>query len=409
MSLEFGRTKASVMLDLVRGVAALLVCVGHWRNIFFLDFGQLKLHRLATAGFYFLSSLEHEAVIVFFVLSGYLISGSVLRAVRREEWSWRQYATHRLVRLWIVLLPGLALCALWDGVGLRSGLAPLLYHGASGNHLVYDVSELRGWRVLLGNVAFLQGIRVPTFGSDGPLWSLANEFSYYVLFPLGLLAMMPKYRVWLRVGLAAAFLLVAWFVGMPVLLYFPVWLAGVVLGLLRVRELQSWVRWVCMGVYLVFVAAMTKLGVAIGRPTTATMYVADYAVMAATVAMLWVLLSAREPSGGEIWERISRGLARFSFTLYVSHLPALVLLRALTGGDVRWMPDGRHMVAAIGALVVVLGYCWGVAWMTEFRTGLVRGWVERKLRVDRQGRDRGKRRVERVPAPVGSRNRLDGV
>lgn len=395
MSFPFGRTKASVLLDVVRGVAALLVCLGHWRNIFFVDYGEVKLHRLVAAGFYLVSSLGHEAVMVFFVLSGYLISGSVLRAVQKGTWSWRRYATHRMVRLWMVLLPGLALCALWDGIGLRSGLAPLLYHGASGNHLVYDVSELRGWRVLLGNAAFLQEIRVPAFGSDGPLWSLANEFWYYVLFPLGLFAAMPRYRGWVRVALGAGFLVVAWFVGTPALLYFPVWLAGVVLGLLPVRDLQGWVRWVCVAAYLMFVVAMTKLGVAVGRPTIAMAYAADYAVMVATVGVLWVLLSAREASGDAMWERMGRGLAGFSFTLYVSHVPALVLLRALTGGDVRWMPDGRHLAAAMGVLVVVVGYCWGVAWMTEFRTGLVRGWAERKI-------------GETVPAPAGSRNRLGG-
>jgi hypothetical protein len=33
----------------------------------------------------------------------------------------------------------------------------------------------------LGNFAFLQTICVPIFGTNGPMWSLANEFWYYII------------------------------------------------------------------------------------------------------------------------------------------------------------------------------------------------------------------------------------
>jgi hypothetical protein len=41
------------------------------------------------------------------------------------------------------------------------------------------------------NAFFLQTIAGPTFGSNGPLWSLAYEWWYYVLFPLVLAALWP--------------------------------------------------------------------------------------------------------------------------------------------------------------------------------------------------------------------------
>jgi peptidoglycan/LPS O-acetylase OafA/YrhL len=40
-----------------------------------------------------------------------------------------------------------------------------------------------GPEVLLGNLVFLQAILVPTWGSNGPLWSLAFEFWFYIWFP----------------------------------------------------------------------------------------------------------------------------------------------------------------------------------------------------------------------------------
>lgn len=183
--LPFTETQASLLLDLLRGSAAVVVVLEHWRNLLFVDYGQIASHRLLYAPMYVLTSAGHQAVLVFFVLSGYLISGSIFRMVTRGGWSWKVYLTHRLVRLWVVLVPGLLLCAICDNTGRWLGFAPGLYGGRSGNHLVGDVAlRLAPW-IFAGNVLFLQAIRVPEFGSDGALWSLAYEFWFYVLFPLG--------------------------------------------------------------------------------------------------------------------------------------------------------------------------------------------------------------------------------
>jgi peptidoglycan/LPS O-acetylase OafA/YrhL len=101
--LRFSETTASVLLDGIRGIAAILVLLNHWRNAFFIDFDHVHSHRALLRPLYILSGAGHQAVVIFFVLSGYLISGSVLRSFQRMEWSWAQYTTHRLVRLWIVL------------------------------------------------------------------------------------------------------------------------------------------------------------------------------------------------------------------------------------------------------------------------------------------------------------------
>jgi len=62
-------------------------------------------------------------------------------------------------------------------------------------------SDSRKILPLPANVFFLQTITVPVYGSNSPLWSLANEFWYYLLFPLLLLA--PQ-RGWLKGGLLFA-------------------------------------------------------------------------------------------------------------------------------------------------------------------------------------------------------------
>lgn len=82
---SFKDTTASVLLDLLRGLAALLVLLGHWRNLLFIDYPQLTAHKAMLAVPYILSSAGHQAVVIFFVLSGYLISGSVFRSLAKGQ------------------------------------------------------------------------------------------------------------------------------------------------------------------------------------------------------------------------------------------------------------------------------------------------------------------------------------
>ena len=72
-------------------------------------------------------------------------------------------------------------------------------------------------------------------------------------------------------------------------------------------------------------------------------------------------------------------MAAFSFTLYVVHMPLLTLLTSLTAHDARWQPGVGTMAAALGCLLLTLGYAWLIASCTEFHTNGVRRWLERRL------------------------------
>ena len=65
-------------LDLLRAAAALLVMIGHVRNLFFTDYSQVVNCNWLIKSIYFLTGLGHESVIIFFVLSGLLVGGKVV-------------------------------------------------------------------------------------------------------------------------------------------------------------------------------------------------------------------------------------------------------------------------------------------------------------------------------------------
>src|SRR5579875_3926660 len=371
-SIRFGQTQASVLLDLLRALAALLVCLEHWRNLFYVDYGQIASHRILFALPYVVCGAGHQAVVIFFVLSGYLISGSIFRMMRHGEWSWRLYLTHRLVRLWIVLVPALLLGAALDFAGLHFHLAPALYAGQTGTHMMNRVPETFRASSFFGNLFFLQGILTTTFGSNTPLWSLANEFWYYILFPCAFLAFRKKTSRLSRVLNAVTFFLFAWFVGRTILLLFPLWLLGTVLAVIPVPNVGSKMRIAAALLYCPILFFLAKTSVVKG-------VISDYILGAATFGFLWLLLAARDVAPARKWVSTVRGSARFSYTLYLVHVPMLVLLVALVGADVRWQPDIRHLLYGLPLLFLTIGYAYLVASMTEFRTDSVRTWVETRL------------------------------
>lgn len=75
---------------------------------------QVPHHNPLLAAVYLASGLGQQWVIVFFVLSGYLVGGSVLRSMALDRWSWRGYLLNRMTRLYTVRVPALVLGAVLD-------------------------------------------------------------------------------------------------------------------------------------------------------------------------------------------------------------------------------------------------------------------------------------------------------
>ena len=86
---------------------------------------------------------------------------------------------------------------------LFDSIGSTVTHGVGYDGRFYDMYAVgpdaagidHSWLTFLGNLTFFQNIYVPAFGSNGPIWSLANEFWYYIVFPLA---------AWLVLGPVAA-------------------------------------------------------------------------------------------------------------------------------------------------------------------------------------------------------------
>ena len=226
-------------LDALRGLLAVYVAIGHCRWLLWGGHAAWLasayqpwevVPAYASAAFRF----GREAVMVFFVLSGFFIH---YQAARRPIVSAPPSAAAFYRRRWHRLAPpyffARAVTIVCDAVG-RSWW-PALYQSRTGDALLDGTFANGGYSTaaMVTALVVLPSSLGRDFGSNGPLWSLAFEAVYYATYPAWL---------WLRRRNA-----VAAFAGVPatclalgfipvtafpvtVLAHYPIWLAGAFLA-----------------------------------------------------------------------------------------------------------------------------------------------------------------------------------
>lgn len=369
---------ASLHLDAIRGLAALCVFSGHLRALFLVDYRAVVQKSAGVKIIYFVTGFGHESVMVFFVLSGFFISSSIIRSIRADRWRWALYAQSRLTRLYAVLIPALLLGLLWDTLGVKLFGDVGVYHGLPEyKHVVGHVVPLLTAQIGFGNLLFLKGIRVPTFGSNGPLWSLSYEFWYYVLFPLCLLAVWPSTDLRSRIlyGILAMGILV--FVGQTISLYFLVWMMGWVIGVLRPTRITR-SKFFLAGTSLALAVTLAWSRVHSGEHVFST----DVLVGLTFSAFVYALLSGKDGSVNTLYKATATFVSGFAYTLYLVHLPLLVFLNAkVIGTNGPWQPDLMHLLMVIALAGIGLLYTLFIWSFTESKTEVIRGTISRLLRI----------------------------
>jgi len=147
--------RASVHLDMARGAAALAVLIGHVRGLFFADYHDLAHHSLLISTIYAATALGHQAVIVFFVLSGFFIVASIADAFEQRRWSWTAYLVNRVTRLSLVLIPSLVLCWIVDRIGMAMAASAPLYEHPLAHFFTTSVASVETLRNFGGNLLYL--------------------------------------------------------------------------------------------------------------------------------------------------------------------------------------------------------------------------------------------------------------
>lgn len=185
----------SIFLDFIRILAALIVFYGHAILLFFGDINSNP---------FYVPNMRHFAVVIFFVLSGYVI-GFTTKTNNRGA---KQYAVARLSRLCSIVIPALIVSFFIECI---------LNYLASNSFHIEVISILRYLITASFMNEFWMFSAAPRI--NGSLWSVSFEFFFYLIFGMFLFTK-NKLNKLIYTSLACLF------AGPKILLMFPIWIAG---------------------------------------------------------------------------------------------------------------------------------------------------------------------------------------
>ncbi len=344
----------STHLDLLRFGAAMVVFVSHVA-LPIVSGGILPLTRLVE--------LADDAVMAFFVLSGFVIA----HTAQTKDRGLRDYGEARMARLYSVALPALMVTILADELGRR--LDPTVYAGWW--HQPWSPFVQIGAATFFVNELWYTSIRP---FSDGPYWSLGYEFWYYVLFGVAFY-LRPGVR-WIAAALVCAI------VGPKILALLPIWGIGVAIHRYRDR-IPEWTGWALflgsIAGYLVFRGTGLGHTVYWWRDSDVVQLVGTgYSRHLPSKYVAGLLFASNIAGFAAIHHRISlrgierpvRWLAGMTFSLYLFHYPLLHLATAALPGQPGWRPRVLALVALVLLSVV------GLASVTERKKRVARRAVD---------------------------------
>jgi peptidoglycan/LPS O-acetylase OafA/YrhL len=325
----------SLYLDALRLGAALTVFLSHY-----------GAGRISGGLMWQFQGYGHAAVLVFFVLSGFVIAA----VADTRERSLEDYALSRAARLYSVTMPAIILTAALDWLG--RAVDPMLYEAAPAHDAAHPALDYVLSAVFLGGSWTLTALP----GFNVPYWSLNYEAWYYFLFAVAVFL----HGGWRMTALGLAALLA----GPKILLLLPIWLIGVACWRWR-TAVPARCGWPLITAALGGLAVLQALGrqqplwhaSSDWLPPDYSAY--DYAIGIVAAMLILGLANARLPMPSVRIQHAVRGLAETTFALYLLHFPLLNFFGAIVPGA----PAG--VVHRLLVFCLALGGGLGLGWLIE--------------------------------------------
>ena len=327
---------SSLFLDAIRLTAALIVLLVHaYYQWFPSSFESTNVF----------ANVAHASVVVFFVLSGYVIAHTTTSNNRGGT----QYAQARLSRLYSVLIPALLFTACCEIIIGRIDPALLSNYVRGSSGVRYLLSGL-----FLNEVWFFSA--APPINE--PLWSLGFEFWYYLIFGLWYF----RRSGWKGIAIVVAGCLIA---GPKILVMMPIWLLGCVAYWIpspKVRIHTSWtIVFIAICLALLTVVFLAPLPDRFGIPPFffANQFISDF-VVGLFIALAFWNLPTSQPQGTKTrLVTTFRKLGDLTFPIYILNQPLLLLCRCFFNYQV------NSYVQLFQAILIVLLVSCGMGILLE--------------------------------------------
>lgn len=322
-SLDAERSEGRVAsLDGLRGIAAVVVLVHHALLLtptFFAAYVGTAESGPQQGVWWLTHTPLHifwagdEAVLVFFVLSGLVLT---LPAMRWDRQGWLTYYVRRIPRLYLPV---------WASLVLATALAWAVPRGPVPGSSLPETATGPTLERLVVDAFLLTG---PS-GLNGPLWSLRLEVIFSLLLPV-FVALALVFRRWLLPVTVVSLLVTAggFTFGNPMAAYLAVFAVGVALAVewdrigAIIRPTHSW-----RGALLLLGAVVLLMNRwLVPTPLSTSLTVVG--------AVLLVLAFGWSPPARRLGNsRAIQHLGRLSFSLYLVHWPVVVTVTLVLGSD----------------------------------------------------------------------------
>lgn len=345
MSKQSGRAGHYVALDSLRGVAALIVVLHHLAAFYLSRFPSGP----GTRAFDLIRSFGHPAVIVFFVLSGFVLMSST---TAKRTIDTKHFLVKRLFRIYPAFLLSMITAFLTAAIIDRPQIDNL---GDYWNHAnpILTISDFIG---LLSLLLWFSGANALPVA-----WSLVHEMRFSLLFPL---IVGPAWR-YPRTAVTIVFL-------------------GITMAL--VWQLRNGPAHLFLGAdlaesimitafYLPSFGVGMVLAIWVGNstpPTMPTFLVAaaaplmmhfDYDAITALTSSFIILTLIQENWLAKLFKiNIMRFLGYISYSLYLVHFPILFYITLASGGQSK----GVTLCLLIVGVVISVSIAWMMARVIEY-------------------------------------------
>jgi peptidoglycan/LPS O-acetylase OafA/YrhL len=347
-------------LDWLRFAAALEVLLYHVRTSYFAAFGDLVPadQTLVVRVWFALTRFGPEAVVLFFVLSGFLVGGRSIERLIAGQFRIGDYLVDRVTRIYVPYVPALVLTAV---AGMMIGKPMTLADWTCG-------------------LLSLQGVLHPVPEANQATWSLAYEMWFYLIIASVAAAFVGKSTTSRVVGIAGLGFaaLVFCVLSVPSLCC---WLAGAVAFL--VRKQNATLLAPILGTLLIIAGLVASqrmmehqtLPLGVFAPLVPSRFVAMMILGFGCAA--WLPRIACLPCTMSKVEHLGAALAGFSYSLYLVHSPLIL-----------WMESASTRVREInphtlGTSLGLIAICMAAAYLSyllfERHTPVVRRWCKAQL------------------------------
>lgn len=312
-----------VFLDITRALSALIVLLVHLLQVF-----AFRFFGMQHAASHFFGTLGRHAVIVFFVLSGYLVCRSMLaNTARFGRFNMLDYAASRVARIYPPFLVAFLLSVLvWLFISLTglpgSPSSPFVQHGYG--VLAPQVITLAAHEILPA-LMLVGGLDA----ANPPLWSLYVEAQLYLL--AGLLAWALSRRAFPMVAFAVV--LLGWFsyASPEFLMFCMLWSVAAIFAIVEWRLGHIPRRWLIAaalaGIGLLLLLAILNGATALSQLDSMALH-RYWSQLGFGLVYAGLLLHCRH-AGVASSARLA-GWSRWSYSLYVTHVPVIFLMVSLS-------------------------------------------------------------------------------